>query len=93
MTLAEAGEIFRYWHDHPPAHVMLQSIARVLGWRPPAAALAENSVAALAAAPPPGLVVARSGSVAMPAPLLDAAALRERNRARARARRNENRHG
>src|SRR5438045_305725 len=27
MTLAEAGEIFRYWEDNPPSHLLLQAIA------------------------------------------------------------------
>ena len=35
MTLAEAGEIFRYWEDNPPMHLMTQIIARLLGWQPP----------------------------------------------------------
>ena len=45
MTLTEAGEIFRYWEDNPPAHLLLQTIARLLGWQParasPAASLAD----------------------------------------------------
>lgn len=80
MTLAEAGEILAYWDDNPPAHLLLQAIARLLGWRPPADA-ARGSVAALAAAAPPGLGLARGGNLGMP-PLLDAATLHERNRAR-----------
>jgi hypothetical protein len=31
-TLAEAGEIFRYWEDNPPPHLLLQAVARLLGW-------------------------------------------------------------
>lgn len=82
MTLAEAGEIFRYWEDNPPSHLVLQTIARLLGWQPsrpsPPAALPD-----LAAAPPPGLTVASAADIAMPPPILDPATLRARNRARA----------
>ncbi len=63
---------------------MLQTIARLLGWRPPAAPPDAAAIGTLAAAPPPGLVVAR-GDLGMPAPLLDPAALAARNRARALA--------
>jgi hypothetical protein len=84
MTLAEAGEIFAYWEANPPAHQMLQIIARLLGWAPLAAVPDPAPLQALAAAPPPGLVVAGAGGdLGMPAPLFDAAALRARNRARA----------
>ena len=79
MTLAEAGEIFRYWQDNPPAHLMVQVIARLIGWQPPRPAPAA-SPAGLAAAPPPGLAVAPAGTIAMPAPVLDIATLRARNR-------------
>lgn len=80
MTLAEAGEIFAYWVENPPTHLMLQTIARLFGWAPHAAS---------AAAAPPGIVVARGGALGMPAPL-DMEALRATNRARvvAIARRN-----
>lgn len=82
MTLAEAGEIFHYWEDNPPSHLVLQTIARLLGWQParppPPAALPD-----LAAAPPPGLTVASAADIAMPPPILDPATLRARNRARA----------
>lgn len=73
----------------------MQVIARFLGWAPAPAAATEALAAALAAAPPPGLVVARAGECDMPPPLFDAAALRARNRARALqiARRNEVMHG
>jgi hypothetical protein len=62
---------------------MLQTIARLLGWQPSRTAPAQSSGSALAAAPPPGLAVARGGDLGMPAPLFDAAALGDRNRARA----------
>jgi hypothetical protein len=59
---------------------MLQTIARMLGWMPRLAQPLEE----IAAAPPPGLAVARGGDLGMPAPL-DLDALRARNRARALA--------
>jgi hypothetical protein len=80
MTLAEAGEIFAYWADSPPVHLMVQTIARMLGWKPPEAAVA--SLGDIAATAPPGLVLAQAGGLAMPAPVLDVEALRARNRAR-----------
>src|SRR5205823_1694291 len=80
MTLAEAGEIFRYWEDNPPAHLMTQIIARLLGWQPPCPAPA-ISLADLAAAPPPGLAIAQGGALGMPVPVLAPEELRARNRA------------
>jgi hypothetical protein len=80
MTLAEAGEIFAYWERNPPAHLMVQTIARFLGWSPPAPA---TSIADLAAAPPPGLAIDRGGHLGVPSPLLDPTVLRARNRTRA----------
>jgi hypothetical protein len=85
MSLAEAGEIFAYWEQNPPAHLIVQALARLLGWRPPSAAAEAAPIAALAAAPPPGLLVGHPGDRGMPAPVLDAASLRARNRARALA--------
>ena len=84
MSLAEAGEILAYWAEHPPPHLMLQAIARLLGWAP--AQIPASGPAALddiAAAAPPGLAVMRGGEPAMPAAVLDPAILRQRNRARA----------
>ena len=84
MTLAEAAEIFRYWEDNPPAHLMIQVIARLIGWQPPRPAPPSpgaSSIADLAAMPPPGLAIAPADTIAMPAPVLDVAALRARNRA------------
>ena len=75
--MAEAGEIFAYWADHPPAHLMLQAIAGALGWQPRPKPEPVD-LAALAAAPPPGLAV-RPGAV--PPAELDPAALRARNHA------------
>lgn len=81
MTLTEAGEIFAYWADHPPPHLLLQAIAAALGWRPSAEAA---DPAALAAAAPPGLVLA-AGAAGAPAPVFELDELRARNRARAAA--------
>ena len=86
MTLAEAGEIFRYWEDNPPPYLLLQAIARLLGWQPHAQPrAAADALAGLAAMPPPGLAVMPATQIAMPPPILDPAALRARNHARARA--------
>jgi len=92
MTLAEAGEVFCYWEQNPPAHLMLQTIARLIGWQPPRlsqdSAAPQPSTAALAdlaAAPPPGLAVLPPGTVAMPPPIFDLATLRARNVGRARS--------
>ena len=82
MTLAEAGEIFAYWTEHPPPHLLLQTIAGALGWRPAPPADAAD----LAAALPPGLVVTTGATAAAaPAPVFDLAELQRRNRARAAA--------
>ena len=80
MSLAEAGEIFGYWETNPPAHLMLQTIARMLGWAPPAASAGAPKIEDLAAAAPPGLAVTQGGDLGMPA-ALDIDALRARNRA------------
>jgi hypothetical protein len=76
MTLAEAGEIFRHWQQNPPAHLMLQTIACLLGWSP--AAASRPAPDEVLAAPPPGIAVTR-GDTGMPVPVLDAEALRARN--------------
>lgn len=91
MTLVEAAEIFRYWEHNPPAHLMVQTIARMLGWSPPPIAAGATRLDEVAAAPPPGLVVARGGGLGMPTAVLDPDALRARNRARSleMARRNQ----
>ena len=90
MTLAEAGEIFDYWVDNPPAHLMLQTIAGMLGWRPRQAPSAAPPIEEIAAAAPPGLAVTRGVDHGMPAPL-DIAALRARNQARVLAIARQNR--
>ncbi|HEX3861766.1 MAG TPA: hypothetical protein VHY35_08730 [Stellaceae bacterium] len=82
MSLAEAGEIFGYWEANPPPHLMLQAIARLIGWVPQPASGGASPIGDIAATPPPGMVVQRDVDFGMPAPL-DAAALRGRNRARA----------
>jgi hypothetical protein len=83
MTLAEAAEIFAYWECDPPTHLMLQTIARMLGWTPRPTSPATMRIEDIAAAAPPGLILARSGSIGMPMPVFDTDALRARNRARA----------
>jgi hypothetical protein len=80
MTLAEAEQIFDYWAEHPPTYLMVQAIARMLGWKP--ATPAPPSLDDLMAMAPPGLAVTGGGSLGMPAPVLDIEALRARNRAR-----------
>ena len=80
MSLAEAGEIFCYWEENPPAHLMLQTIARMLGWVPRPAAADAPRFEAVAAAAPPGLAVTQGGDLRMPA-ALDIDAMRARNRA------------
>ena len=79
MTLADAGEIFRHWERDPPAHLMLQTIARLLGWAPAAAARRAPEPEELLATAPPGLAVTRGGDIGMPAPVLELDALRARN--------------
>jgi hypothetical protein len=79
MSLVEAGEIFAYWEHNPPPHLLLQAIARLLGWAPSAR---PADTAAIAAAPPPGLAIMTADGLGMPAPLFDVAAMRERNRER-----------
>jgi hypothetical protein len=89
MTLAEAGEIFAYWEENPPPHLMLQTIARMLGWMPRSASAAVPQIADIAAAPPPGVAVVHGGEIGMPPPLdHDALLTRNRLRAVAIARRN-----
>ena len=80
MTLAEAEEIFDYWSENPPVHLMVQTIARMLGWKP--ARRDAPPLADIAAMAPPGLAIAPSGALGMPAPVLDIETLRTRNRAR-----------
>jgi hypothetical protein len=80
MTLAEAGQIFAYWEENPPVHLMVQTIARMLGWKP--AVEATPRFGEILAMAPPGLSFAAGGSLGMPAPVLDIEALRARNRAR-----------
>ncbi|HEV2334987.1 MAG TPA: hypothetical protein VGS13_05785 [Stellaceae bacterium] len=91
MTLADAGEIFRCWEDNPPAHLMLQTIARMLGWMPRPAPASAPPIEEIAAAAPPGFVVGRGGDLGMPSPL-DLDTMRAKNRAQtlAIARRGEN---
>jgi hypothetical protein len=83
MTLAEAGEIFAYWERDPPAHLIVQTIARLLGWTPPPMLTRPPPIEEIAASAPPGLAVAHGGAIGMPPPVLDPEALRTRNRSRA----------
>jgi hypothetical protein len=83
MTLAEAGEIFAYWERDPPMHLIVQTIARLLGWTPQPARSRPPQIEEIAASAPPGLAVAHGGGIGVPAPVLDPEALRTRNRARA----------
>lgn len=80
MTLAEAGEIFDYWAESPPTHLIVQTIARMLGWKPPS--IGTLPLADIAAMAPPGLAIAANGVLGMPAPTFDIETLRDRNRAR-----------
>jgi hypothetical protein len=79
MTIAEAAEIFAYWAENPPPHLLLQAIARMLGWKP--AADPPPPLADIVAMAPPGLAVASAGGIGMPPPVLDIEELRTRNRA------------
>jgi hypothetical protein len=85
MTLAEAGEIFAYWADNPPAHLMIQTIAAMLGWKPRAATSHVNALADVAMSSFPGMAVAHRGDLTMPAPILDIGVLRAANGVRAAA--------
>lgn len=80
MTVADAGEIFAYWSENPPAHLLLQTIARMLGWKP--VADEPPPFSHIAAMAPPGLAMAQNGDIGMPVPILDIATLRALNRAR-----------
>lgn len=80
MTVAEAGQVFAYWAENPPTHLMIQAIARMLGWKP--ARDIASRLDDIAAMAPPGLAVAAGGDVGMPTPVLDIETLRARNRAR-----------
>jgi hypothetical protein len=79
MTLAETGEIFAYWAEHPPAHLMVQAIARMLGWKPRPVAVTASDIVASA---PPGLAVVRGAELGMPAPVFEVEAMRAKNHAR-----------
>lgn len=83
MTLADVGEIFAYWERDPPAHLIVQTIGRLLGWTPPTMPARSPQIDEIAASAPPGLAVAHGGAIGMPAAVFDPKALRARNRARA----------
>ncbi len=71
MTLAEVGEIFAYWERDPPAHLIVQTIARLLGWTPPTCRRAQPQIDEIAASAPPGLAVAHGGTIGMPEAVFD----------------------
>lgn len=83
MTLADVGEIFAYWERDPPVHLVVQTIARLLGWTPPNQPSRSVQIDEIAASAPPGLAVVGSGAIGMPEAVFDPGALRTRNRARA----------
>ena len=85
MTLADVGEIFAYWERDPPVHLIVQAIARLLGWSPPRVPSRSMQMDEIAASVPPGLAVAHGGTISMPEAVFDPEALRARNRARAAA--------
>jgi hypothetical protein len=33
LTLADCERIFHYWDENPPTYLMVQIIARMLGWK------------------------------------------------------------
>lgn len=76
----QVAEIFASWEERPPTHIIAQTIAMLLGWKP-RRRQAHTTTADIQNAPPPGMAVTR-GESGMPAPLLDADALGERNRQR-----------
>ena len=83
LTMAEAQEIVGYWEQNPPPHLILQAIARMLGWTPPRAPASGNpTLTAIAADVPPGLAVTRGADPGLPLPR-DEGALRAENRRRA----------
>lgn len=82
MTLTEVDEIFAYWERDPPAHLIIQTIARLIGWIPRQAPSRPPPIAEIAASAPPGLAVASGGTISMPEPVFDPETLRVRNRAR-----------
>lgn len=93
MTLAEAGEIFAYWEHDPPVHLIVQTIARLLGWTPRPTLSRPPRLDEIAASAPPGLAVAQGAAAGMPVPVLDPEELRLHNRARAAEIANKNRNG
>ncbi len=96
MTLLEAQEIFAYWQESPPIHLAFKAFMAALGasktkpdWRralgdprQPTGAAANDDIARLVSAPPPGLTVAR-GQAPRRRSVFDIAELRRRNQAAA----------
>jgi hypothetical protein len=88
MTLADAGEIFAYWERDPPVHLIMQTIARLLGWAPQSVSPRIEEIVASA---PPGLALVRGDMPDMPTPVLDLEVLRVRNQELAVQRRSQKR--
>jgi hypothetical protein len=83
MTLADVGEIFAYWERDPPVHLMVQTIARLLGWTPPNQPSRSAQIDAIAASVPPGLTIMHGGTIGMPEAVFDLEELRTHNQAKA----------
>jgi hypothetical protein len=84
MTLADCERIFRYWQERsPPTFEAVGIIARMLGWKPRAAAAPATPDELRALATTPGSGMALANASGMPMPIFDIEELRARNRARA----------
>jgi hypothetical protein len=81
MTMAEAELIFAAWREAPPAHHMLQVLARLWGWQGPAAGRVETPPAPTIAdlAGMPGFSRRRDVHEGLPAPILDFETLKARH--------------
>jgi hypothetical protein len=75
MTLAEAELIFASWREAPPAHHLLQVLARLWGWQPPRARGEAETADARALLAIPGMVQKPVGE-GLPAAVLDFEALK-----------------
>ncbi len=75
MTLGEAELIFESWREAPPAHHLLQVLARLWGWRPPRAPGEAQAADARALLAIPGMMQKPVGE-GLPAVVLDFEALK-----------------
>jgi hypothetical protein len=75
MTLFEAELIFENWREAPPAHHLLQILARLGGWRPPRAPDEAQAADARALLAIPGIVQKPVGE-GLPTAVLDFEALK-----------------